>query len=502
MKKKMWRCKVCHGTQDYREVYCKNCGFDLSMGMGEILFINDEPQSAPTPPSSPTPSEIPSKPSPRIPWKKVLTVLSAVAVLVLVVVIARGILVGDGGEAATEPATDNDVTMGLTIDDDKMPVDTTAAMATVAATEPTAVSAPTTVLAGSTGDALAPSFTALAEGYYNDEGQHDAAGSTTWFYCIAPREAARTILKEYLDQVDNNYLFELVDYYTTTQDEWEKICYCFEYTGDAQVTDFSVQETDLVSKDHNLRVTLWNKTDYTYIGIVAAPEIIFVDNGVRTSYTPEKNGATVVGVTLNCYDLMLEAHNFSEESWVPVGYTLGYDLKAAYTGTKTKAFEGRVTSSDENVLLVDEYNFRIYTRTPGTATVTVELDGYTDSKEITVYPVDDSTGTWLELSADTFPANGEKTPITMTIHFSGDISSATVKFLVSEGIHHDEGGEWIKVADHTYSRTVNFWAETSELDQAGKNAILFYMMKKNDSDGYDPSQDIIDFAVATVQKGE
>jgi len=224
--------------------------------------------------------------------------------------------------------------------------------------------------------------------------------------------------------------------------------------------------------------------------------VYFEDYGDRASDLPPT--ATVTNLELKCYELLNDPLR-PELKWVPEGYSMGYSVTVTYTGTKTSPFYADVTSSDESVLYVDRSTSTITARSAGTATITAKGYGFTSTQEITVYPVNRSTGCSLTLDTLSIPVGSESSviPIKAAMKFDDTVSRLRVNMLTATGVARDSAGKWLE--DNT--RVFNVSVNPDELNTKAQNLVIFYLVQvhSEDDDDYDISTDILDFVV--VQRG-
>lgn len=472
MRKKMWRCKFCDNRQNFHDTICKNCGQDLTMGMGEIYFEGQDEQP---------------KPQQKGKSKKgLLLVILAVAVAAALAVV--GVLIWMNGDNDETPDSSDPVSTGTFT---KPTAEATTEPDTEPTTEPTV---PPTTVPKYNAVAVAPDFENFA-GIYAELNKADANDFGCWkIYDMESAEAAEQVFQEYRDLLTSYYPYVQVEAFEGEVDGWQRIGYCYDHTGQAETTEFLINfDGENKTCLCDMIVYLTNKDDTYLLYVYYAKEIEFEDRGARTTYEP--NGATVTGVTLDCYDLLWDRDTSSQVDWVPEGYVMEYDVIVSYTGTKTKPFTAKVTSSDESVLKVYEDYFLIEAVSPGTATITVTCSGSTDSVEITVCPVDSSDGAYMEIEVGeiTTDADGKKVvPITETVHFGSEVGTANILWIAKEGIEYVDSTSWEEQEDHVYSRVVTVTYDESVIDEPGED-ILFYLVKAGDYGNKDPLHDMMDF---------
>lgn len=479
-------CKYCGHVQSKDLAICEVCGMDMGL-YGETVKIMADKQEREKRRRVKTASGEKKQDNNEmfVFLKRIIRKIGLGLLCAVVILIAAGIL--------------------LPSDDPEVPAETTPAVTVPAVTEPETVPTQPEI-------PELPDFLAFSNGMVeeNKVEQFDSRYS----YCYTAAQDVRPMFDEYQTVLTSGYPYTPITTSHLTND-WEGDYYWYRYTGSAPVTDQTItvdEKQGPIEGYHVWTVYLKNqKNGNVCIYVGASNEISYQDNGERASVIlppanvePIPKDVTVTDLTLNCYDLMYDSHNFELIDWVPVGYEIGYDLQVAYTGQKTSEFNALVTSSDENVLRVDSRNCRIEAVGAGTATVTASLGGKTSSQQITVYPVDSSSGSTLQIEPSVIEVSGTapvEVPVKISMTFGADVEVMTTKYLVDPSvISHQASGGWKKIADKTYIYEMKFTVDPQKLYDDTNKGILFYMICKDGDDSYDLDRDIFGFTVAEIVK--
>lgn len=210
------------------------------------------------------------------------------------------------------------------------------------------------------------------------------------------------------------------------------------------------------------------------------------------------------GITLNCFGLLYDPQDGSQVDWAPQGYTIGYDLSVAYVGEKPGEFDCQVTSSDEGVLQVDGENFRLHAVAPGTATVTASCAGFSDSRNITVYPVNEAAGSSLSFSTPVIEVSGTdpvEVPVTLTMTLGPEAQVVATRYVADKGVTDcRKSGDFVRVDDDVYTMDLIFTIDPKALSDTTDSGILAYMLCKDGDDSYDLERDILAYTVISIVK--
>lgn len=479
---KQMRCKYCGHIQPVSQSFCEECGHDMAL-YGEIIRGSDE--------------ELPKPVLPKwlLPGATLLCVVCVIAVLICFVVPAS--------EDGREPAQTSTVMDAMTIPETPAPKESTSPMADTISTEApvyTEVTVSTESPKPVTEEAVLPDFLTFANGFVH-EGKRETFEQRYSYSYLAASDAVRPVFDEYRTLLESSYPYQQIGTCEAVKDEWQFTYYWYAYTGPSEVTELTIGQI----KDCNVWVVFVKNvrrgTAQIFVG--GANEVAYRDNKERTTFQTDNGGPLqVTGITLDCFDLLYDIHDGSQADWVPQGYTIGYDLSVAYIGEKISEFDCQVTSSDENVLQVDKENFQLHAIAPGTAIITASYAGFSDSREITVYPVNEAAGSSLRVSTPVIEVSGTDpmdVPVTVTMTFGPDVHVMSVRYLVDKGVtDHKVVSDWVREDTYVYSMDLIFTVDPKALSEKTDKGILAYMLCKDGDDTYNLERDIMGYTVISI----
>jgi hypothetical protein len=212
----------------------------------------------------------------------------------------------------------------------------------------------------------------------------------------------------------------------------------------------------------------------------------------------KKPDSRVRNVELNIYDLLPDREG-NKVTWAPVEYVMGYEGYIVYNGTAGNLPRALV-SDQPSVVEVEGAQGKLVAKAPGTATVTASADTKSATYPISVYPVDRSSGSRMELTEKKLVTDDQgqkRLVVTVEMHFAGDITKAAVDVLVKEHIRFDKADQWTKVSDGIWSRTFEFVIGPDARTDQG-NSLMFFMVKEDDNGSTDPATNLLDWRVLVL----
>lgn len=481
---KQMRCKYCGHIQPLSQSFCEECGHDMAL-YGEVIKEDAGSGSSPL----------------RLPkW-----VLPGAALLCAVCVIAGLIrFVVPGSENDREPAQIYANTEATTMPETPVPEESTISTEAPVHTEATA---PTESPKPVTEEAVLPDFLAFANGFVQEGSLKTYAQRYSYSY-FADSDAVRPVFDEYRTLLESRYPYQQIGTCEST-DDWQLTYYWYAYTGPSEVTELTMDTrlSGVQIKDCNVWVVFGRsvKDGTVQIFVGGANEVVYRDNGDRTTFQTGNGGPLqVTGIALNCFGLLYDPQDGSQVDWAPQGYTIGYDLSVAYVGEKPGEFDCQVTSSDEGVLQVDGENFRLHAVAPGTATVTASCAGFSDSRNITVYPVNEAAGSSLSFSTPVIEVSGTdpvEVPVTLTMTLGSEAQVVATRYVADKGVTDcQKSGDFIRVDDDVYTMDLILTVDPKALSDTTDSGILAYMLCKDGDNSYDLERDILAYTVISIVK--
>ena len=328
-----------------------------------------------------------------------------------------------------------------------------------------------------------PSFLGFADGRAKLTGSTAYDEWTTYVYEL-DAETVSYIADEYGVLLSEKYGFSF-DY--DVYDEYYDQCVYlgFSYAGNAVLSEFMIEDLDM----YYMNLIIIYRPGENWVEVTTANEIELTDSDVHTSY---KVSTEVVGVDLEICG-MLNGEDGVRCDWIPQGYSLDYFASPVYDGSTDLGAEVIVTSSDPNVLSVDEIWGTIYAMGAGTATITATSNGYTKSYDITVYPI---TYTWDTIYSDTYAIEWDGTleqytvDVKLTLNFN---ESPWMSYYVLTG----DGAMLYDVSDWDgYTVTLTFLMTPEEFLASQRNSagdiIVICGLAYEEENEYDLASDICD----------